>query len=90
MSSGLFALQFVLKLFVEAEGLLPAFEFVAGLLDFCFVRPEIKEQIGLRHVGSLRCGVVASQGEPIGKARPRYAEERHIGPAEGAVLAYYS
>src|SRR5258707_10020257 len=29
---GLFALQFVLELFVEAEGLLPAFEFVAGPL----------------------------------------------------------
>jgi len=40
-------LEFVLELFVEAEGLLPVFEFVAGLLNFFFVRPEIKEQIGL-------------------------------------------
>jgi len=37
------AFELVLQLFVEAEGLLPALEFVAGQLGFLFVRAEIKE-----------------------------------------------
>ena len=58
----LFTFQFVLELFVEAEGLLPAFKFVAGLLDFFFVRPEIEQHISVRHDGSLRCEALGSQG----------------------------
>jgi hypothetical protein len=59
--------------------LLPAFEFVAGLLYFFLVRPEIKEQIGLRHDGSLRREAVASQGA-VGRGMIFwYADGRHIG-----------
>jgi hypothetical protein len=78
--------------------LLPAFEFVAGLLDSFLIRPEIKEQIGLRHDGSLRRQVVASQGAARGKVRLGYWNGRHFGPVRaaegvtvlhtGAVLAY--
>src|SRR5260370_41262583 len=36
----LLALEFVLELFVETEGLLPAFEFVAGAVRIFFVPPH--------------------------------------------------
>ena len=48
------AIEFHLELFIEAEGLLPAFEFVAGLLCFFFVR-ELENHIGVGHIRSLRC-----------------------------------
>jgi hypothetical protein len=67
--------------------LLPAFEFVAGLLNLFFIRPEIKEQIGLRHDGSLRRGVAASQGAAGGGVRLGYEGPRHIGRAESALFA---
>jgi len=35
---------------IQAEGLLPALDAVAGLLRSLLVRPEIENQIGLRHV----------------------------------------
>src|SRR5258707_10471943 len=53
---GLLALEFVLELFVEAEGLLPAFEFVAGLLHLFFFLPPKKKQKSVRHYQKLRCG----------------------------------
>ena len=86
----MFALQFVLQLFVETEGLLPAFEFVAGLLYFVLLRSEIKKQIRLRHDGSLRREMAASQGAVRGGVRFCHARERHIGWAKGNVSAYHA
>jgi hypothetical protein len=47
-------IEFYLELFVEAEGLLPALELVAGLLCFFFVG-ELENHVGVGHVRSLRC-----------------------------------
>ena len=84
----MFALEFVLEFFVEAKGLLPAFEFVAGLLNFFFVGPEIKEHIGVRHNGSLRCGTAGSQGAESVRGRLGLENGGHIAWATSAVLAY--
>ncbi len=51
---GFTAIEFVLQLFVEAEGLLPALQFVARQLGFLFLCAEVKEHVGVGHKMSLR------------------------------------
>jgi len=67
--------------------LLPAFEFVTGLLNFFFVRPEIKEQIGVRHDESLRCEAAGSQGAAAGE-EAWSCQRKTYWWAESAVLPY--
>jgi hypothetical protein len=62
---------------------------VAGLLNFLFIRPEIKQQIGLRHDESLRCRVAGSQGG-AGVNELRRINVSYIGWAGSAVLAYHA
>ena len=52
-----FALEFVEKLLVQAESLLPAFELMASLLRGFLVRAEIEDYKGIVHRRSLRCAV---------------------------------
>lgn len=44
------AVEFEKDFVAEAEGLLPAFQLVAGLLGGRLVRAEVEDKIGLRHV----------------------------------------
>ena len=57
------SLEFEENLFVEAEGLFPALDFVAGLLSGGFVCAKIKNQEGLRHEDGIAGGGRACQGE---------------------------
>lgn len=57
------AFDFVEKLFVQAESLLPTFQSVAGLLSFLLVGAEIKEQVSMGHEMSLRREVRPSQDD---------------------------
>lgn len=46
------AFKLKLEFLVQAEGLLPTLDAVTGMLRSLLVRPEIENQIGLRHVWS--------------------------------------
>jgi hypothetical protein len=57
--------EFVEQLFVEAKGLLPSFQFVAGELGFFFVLAKIKLHVNVGHGFSLwraRLGVKTVRG----------------------------
>ena len=47
------ALEFVEQLFVEAKGLLPDFQFVAGELGFFFVLAKVELHVNVGHGFSL-------------------------------------
>jgi hypothetical protein len=68
------AIKFDLELFVEAEGLLPSFQFMAGLLRF-FLVGELKNHVSVGHATSLPVGITASQEtlcrDGIGKLQTR-------------------